>query len=99
MNVKGLLAAVLLCASGCGPSSATYEVPQNLPGTVLSVAEQYLEARGPEIGQYELDGLTFDYLNRRWFVSFHAKSLAIGDHFSLLVSDDDLNSVEFVPGI
>ena len=93
------LALVVLVATACQPGSAAYSAPKQPPAAVVKVAEQHVTQRGTAIARYDLENLSFDYVDRKWRLTFAAKSLAIGDHFAVIVSDETLEVTDVIKGL
>ena len=93
------LALVILATTACQSGSASYSAPRQLPAAVVEVAEHHMVQRGTEIGRYDLENLSFDYVDRKWRLTFAGKSLAIGDHFAVVVSDENLQVTDVIKGL
>ncbi len=88
-----------LCLPGCEADSTVYPVPESSPDDVLVVVEEYLVDQGTKLDDYEINLIGFDYVDRSWRVGFDGKSNIIGDHFWVIVSDEDTSQISLQPGL
>jgi hypothetical protein len=93
-----LLIATFLFAA-CESSSSNYPDPNLSPDEVLTAVTEYVADRGTQLGDYDLDRIAFDYASRRWSVGFSGKSGIVGDHFWVIVSDQNISEISLVPGL
>ena len=98
-NVIAIFATAMTLLNACKPDSSVFVDPSQTPGSVLEAVNEHMTEEGTVMVNYELDALTYDYVDRRWAVSYTGGSRAIGDHFTVLVSDEDLSKLEVVPGL
>ena len=92
-----MLAAIAVLGA-CQRDSAAFADPVNSAEDVLKVATDHMASEGTVIEDYELDALMYDYVDKEWSIFYSRKSLAIGGHFTVLVSDSDINKITVVPG-
>ena len=85
--------------SACEREPTAFSRPQQAPDGVLKVVNDHMVSKGTVMADYELDSLSYDYVDRRWSVFYTGRTLAIGDHFAVLVSDEDAGEIEVVPGL
>jgi hypothetical protein len=94
-----IVAAAGLLLGACEHDAADFDRPKQTPEAVLRAVTEHMTSKGTTMEKYELDSLSFDYVQRRWWLGFNGKSLLIGDHFSVQVSDEDMRKLEVVPGL
>lgn len=92
-----LAAITVLGACQCGPD--VFADPVHSAGDVLKVATDHMASRGMVMENYELDALTYDYVDKEWSLFYSGKSLGVGDHFTVRISDSDTNKITVVPGL
>ncbi len=90
---------VSLFLFGCEADSNTYPEPNLTPDEVLAIVSEYLVNRETQLEDYEINLIGFDYVDRDWRVGFDGKSLIIGDHFWVTVSDADIGDISLQPGL
>jgi len=96
------LIAILGAASmlvACEREPRAFSSPEQTPDAVLKVVNNHMTSKGTVMTDYEIDGLSYNYVDRRWAVSYSGRSLVLGDHFTVLVSDEDPSELEVVPGL
>ncbi len=92
-----MLAGLIL--AGCESGSVSYPDPNLTPDQVMAAVSEYLMDQGTQLEDYEVNRIGFDYVDRDWMVGFDGKSLIIGDHFFVTVSDEDINDISLIPGL
>jgi hypothetical protein len=98
-NAIAILAAASTLLVACERESPLFAEPKLAADRVLKVAADHMSSKGTVMSNYELDGLSYDYVDRRWAVFYAGRALGVGDHFTVLVSDQDPGKVEVVPGL
>lgn len=101
INVRTIPAIVSLAlvVGGCEADPSSYEQPEHSAAAIRDRAEAHLTSTGTTVGNYDLEGLSFDYLNRRWTLMYSGKTLLIGNHFAVRLSDEDPEKIEVVKGL
>jgi hypothetical protein len=94
-----IVAAAGLLLGACEHDAADFDRPKQTPEAVLRAVTEHMTSKGTAMEKYELDSLSFNYVQRRWWVGFNGKSLLIGDHFAVQVSDEDMSKLQVVPGL
>jgi hypothetical protein len=77
---------------------STFTFPGSTPGEVIQNIKPFLDENNIQLDKYTLESISYDYMKSRWHVSYSGKSLAVGDHFSIVVGDD-LKEIKLVPGL
>lgn len=72
--------------------------PDRTPDEIIKNIKPFLNENNIQLDKYTLESISYDYMKSRWHVSYSGKSLAIGDHFSIVVGDD-LKEIKLVPGL
>jgi hypothetical protein len=102
-NIRLLyIAAVFLLfitiACRAGDKEPAFIFPDRTPDEIIKNIKPFLNENNIQLDQYTLESISYDYMKSRWHVSYSGKSLAIGDHFSIVVGDN-LKEIKLIPGL
>jgi hypothetical protein len=92
-----ILVAIFLGLQGCADDRGLV-APTRTPGEIVEEANAFAARNDIEIEDYSISGVSFDYISRRWRIFYERKSLAIGGHFTIVMSDERAEEIELIPG-
>ena len=92
-----MLLAICVGLQGCADRGG-FAAPRRTPAEVVEATNAFAARNEITIENYSVGSVDFDYVKRRWHVFYEGKSLAIGDHFTIIVSDERAEEIELIPG-
>lgn len=99
VSMSAFIALLCLLSQEAFPDALRFEKSKNEPEAVLAQAESIARNSDVIIDDYNLEGLSFDYLKRSWTVFYSSESLALGDHFIVSINDDDVSDSRIIGGL
>lgn len=92
-----ILVAIHVGLLGCADDRGL-AAPTRTPGEIVEEANAFAARNDIQLEDYSISGVSFDYIKRRWQIFYEGKSLGIGDHFTIVVSDEHAEEIELILG-
>lgn len=58
------------------------------PSEIIESIKPFMDEKEIQIHKYVSGGISYNYMKNQWSISYEGKNLTVGDHFSIIVSDD-----------
>lgn len=84
---------IVLALSACEGEPTAFEPPTLVPNDVVSAANGFLEEKGINIAEYQLESLGFNYIKRTWHLQLEGKSGVLHDYYFVKIEDDNINEI------
>lgn len=98
LRIPNLIILIFILPIACYGEDK-FHAPQKTPEEIVKYAEAVIISRKISVNDYQLSGLTYDYIKENWYVSYSSKGLEVGGHFTILINDTSTDTTEFIPGL